>query len=59
MHPDTLVLVEWYDQFIPPRHHFMVARYGSAIEGIRQGWTLAIHPLDPELLVDEAPPTRR
>lgn len=53
MHDDTLVIVEWYDAYIPPRHHMSVAKYGDAMTGLKQGYPLLMCPLDPELLIDE------
>ena len=53
MTDDTLVLAEWYDQYIPPRHHMSVVRFGDALLGISRGYAIAIHPFDPEMLHDE------
>ena len=50
---DTLVLVEWYDLYIPPRHHMAVVHYGNALAGLKSGYAIAIHPIDPKVLIDE------
>lgn len=53
IHDDRLVLAEWYDAYIPPRHHMSVVRYCDAMRGIKQGYAIAVHLVDPELLVNE------
>lgn len=53
MSSDTLVLAEWYDWWIPPRHHMSVVEYGDALAASRRGYAIAVHPLDPEMLINE------
>lgn len=53
MNNDDLILAEWYDGWIPPRHHMAVVSYGNALIGLRKGYSIFIHPIDPEVLHGE------
>lgn len=50
---DALVLAEWWDQYIPPRRRMAVVKLADALLGLKQGYALAIHPIDPKALIDE------
>lgn len=59
MRNDTLILAEWYDAYIPPRHHMAVMTYGNALIGISKGYLIVIHPLDSELFKHERTASQR
>jgi hypothetical protein len=54
IHPDTLVMVEWYSQkrkhWIPHRHHAIIVSYSQALKWYKQGVAMQCHTIDSQLL---------
>lgn len=53
-----LVLVEWFDPFIPPNRHVIVVSKALARRWWTQGMKIHVRIIDPELFNECAPPQR-
>lgn len=61
MHDNATVMLEWYDWFIPPRHHMAMVSYADAkrvAEEAQGRWTVCILGIYPEIL-NEATTVKR
>lgn len=53
MRDDQLVMAEWYDLYIPQRHHMQVMTYYHACMVSRTGVAVSVWMVDPEMLRNE------
>ena len=48
LNDDTLVMAEWFDSYIPPRHCMAVVTYGNARKAVANGCPLSYSQLQLE-----------
>ena len=56
---DILVMAEWYDQFIPPRHHMAIVTMHQARMIARSSLVIRCWYVSPEVLQHEGTEARR